>query len=879
MCFKYGEITQMRRIALFFVMLLITGSINAAYITNQPHQINQPNGKTISCFMSGDEFFNWIHDEAGYSIIQGSKDAWYYYAVKKGEKIVASEYRVGQVDPQTVAELVPWTKISKEEYKRRRDAFNAPVKNSPPKVNPTGAFNNVVIYIRFAGEAEIQTVRSSYDNVMNNPSPNSLKSYYTEVSYGSLTINSTHYPSCSLPTTTNASYEDSHPRGYFQPYNETNNPEGYIDDRSEREHQLLVDAINWVNANSPIPAGLNIDNDNDGKVDNVCFMIKGSSGEWAELLWAHRWMLYSQNVSINGKQVYDYTFQPENQVNWQTLCHEMFHAIGAPDLYHYQNQGEITPAGRWDLMESGSAHMGAYMKWKYANQAWINNIPQITANGQYWIRPLTSSTKNCYKIASPNSSTEFFIVEFRKKIAGTYEQNAPNSGLLVYRINSSLDGNADGPPDEVYIYRPYGSASNDGDVDNTGMFAQNYGRTYMNNYTNPASLLTNNSNGGLDLFNISEVGDSMSFWVNVTTPAQYEIDLRTNNAAWGTVSGDGSFAANSNVTVVATPAVGYRFVKWSEIPNYRSSSASYSFSINHNMILTAMFAPLDSACIGGTQVGAALVPSVTWKVSPNIRAGNYIAFYVTAGSTYTFSLCPSNGGSGNYDSELSLFKYTNDSLIAYNDDGCGVLGYAKLTWTATFTGKVKVRVTQFTCGTNTIDGNIAYRSNIAAPTCNINVGVNPPECGATYTGGGQYNVGENVLLRAYAVAGWNFLGWYEDGTKVSSGYVYSFAAEGSRTLNATYSTGNSIEDIETEQLIIGYNSESDAIFVNGDFENETIISVYDMTGRLVLRQQVVHNNFLNSSFISASKLIDGLYIIDASNDKFRFSKKVRIIKN
>ena len=96
------------------------------------------------------------------------------------------------------------------------------------------------------------------------------------------------------------------------------------------------------------------------------------------MLWAHRWTLFSQNVYINGKRVYDYTFQPEGQVAVRTICHEMFHALGAPDLYHYTNQGVISPAGTWDIMDGGSGHMLAYMKWKYSNHSWINNIPEIT---------------------------------------------------------------------------------------------------------------------------------------------------------------------------------------------------------------------------------------------------------------------------------------------------------------------------------------------------------------------------------------------------------------------------------------------------------------------------------------------------------------------
>jgi len=289
----------------------------------------------------------------------------------------------------------------------------------------------------------------------------SLKDYFDEVSYGNLSIQSTHYPAVDMSS--NMSYKDSHPRSYFQPYNSSTNTNGYQDEtqRRTREHQLLVDAVNWINTNSPVSGGLNIDADGDNNIDNVCFIIRGNSEGWNELLWAHRWALWTYEVYINGKRVWDYTFQPENQAQAHILCHEMFHALGAPDLYHYTPDG-ISPAGPWDLMESGFVHMGAYMKWKYANHNWIGDIPVISAPGIYTLNPLTSNNNNAYRINSPNSATEYFVLEYRRS-EGLYESNIPGSGLLIYRINTSVgNGNADGPPDEVYIYRPGGTSASNG---------------------------------------------------------------------------------------------------------------------------------------------------------------------------------------------------------------------------------------------------------------------------------------------------------------------------------------------------------------------------------------------------------------------------------
>jgi len=502
----------MKKTSLLLIFILAAIISNAVNVKFQKHQITQPDGTVINCFVSGDEFFNWIHDENGYSIIKGS-DGYYCYAIKENEKIIASDYRVNTINPADVG-ISKWIKISEKEYSKKRDSFLAPMKAGPSNAPHTGALNNIVIYIRFQGEDDFSTTRNEYDNNLNPTTGESLKSYFKEVSYDQLTINSTHYPDCALPATTNASYEDSHTRDYFQPYDASTNPNGYQGNESiTREHQLLVDAVNWVNANYPIDGGLNIDGDGDGDVDNVCFMIRGNSGDWAELLWAHRWVLYSQPVYINGKRVYDYTFQPENQVEVRTLCHEMFHALGAPDLYHYYEGTYLDPVGTWDLMESGFVHMGAYMKYKYANGKWISNIPEITTEGTYTLNPLTSSTNNCYKIASPNSSDEYFVLEYRKQ-SGDFESNIHGDGLLVYRINTNFEGNAgyNGSSvfDEVYIYRPGGTISSNGTISNA-YFSSEAGRIAINDLSNPASFLSDDSDGGLQISNITSASSTISF--------------------------------------------------------------------------------------------------------------------------------------------------------------------------------------------------------------------------------------------------------------------------------------------------------------------------------------------------------------------------------
>ncbi|MDD3877259.1 MAG: M6 family metalloprotease domain-containing protein [Bacteroidales bacterium] len=498
------QIIQYFRVVIICFFISTTIVVNAAYFSFQPHTIQQPNGEVINCFVSGDEYFNWLHDSEGYTIIQ-SQDGYFYYGIKSNGQVIPSNFKVNSVNPEQ-AGLEKWAKISDENYRLRKAARSVPTNKSitGPSV---GAMANIVIFIRFSGDTEFPNARTILDNKLNTPNSESLKHYFDETSYGNLDITSHYYPTCAL--TTNLSYQDSYPRAYYQPYNASTNPTGYQDDNDsrDREHTLLVNAVNFIA--SQVPTSLNIDIDNDGNVDNVSFMVRGNSGAWADLLWAHRWSLYSQTVNINGKRVWDYTFQPENQTNTNTLCHEMFHVVGSPDLYRYSQDG-FNPVGVWDLMASGFVHMGAYMKWKYSDNNWISSIPEITVAGTYTLHPVTSPTNNVYKIASPSNPDEFFILEYRRK-TGTYENNLPASGLLIYRINTAAgDGNASGPPDEVYVYRPNGTLTDNGNINNA-VFSANSGRTEFNDVTNPPCFLSNNQLAGIEIYDVTTADTTISF--------------------------------------------------------------------------------------------------------------------------------------------------------------------------------------------------------------------------------------------------------------------------------------------------------------------------------------------------------------------------------
>ena len=80
-----------------------------------------------------------------------------------------------------------------------------------------------------------------------------------------------------------------------------------------------------------------------------------------------------------------------------------------------------------------------------------------------------------------------------------YDSNAQGSrsGLVAYRINPDAgNGNAQGPPDEFYVYRPGGTLNNTG-ILNNAPYSPSYGHVELNDNTDPSSFLYN---GGVGRF-------------------------------------------------------------------------------------------------------------------------------------------------------------------------------------------------------------------------------------------------------------------------------------------------------------------------------------------------------------------------------------------
>ena len=510
------------------VMVSLIGSASiarAAYLRNVPQVLSQPDGTVVECLASGDEYFNFWHDCAGYVIVRDPASGWLVYAAKVDGEIRPSAHVVGVVDPANV-KLVPGIKPDPSYVRNRRSIFAAPAQEATTAPGPAPSLpqiNNVVIFIRFSDEGEFTDSSARYEGMFNATTigANSLTNYFNENSYGTVTVTGTIIPAAGGGI---VSYQDNHPRSYYLPYDATTNPAGYADSElGERELALLRKAVEWTA--SDVPASLVIDSNGDGDVDNVCFVVRGEAAGWSSLLWPHRSaMWFEEPLFIRGKRVSDYILITEDSTQTGVFAHEIGHTLGAPDLYHYNSCSsapDLSPVGPWDLMawdQDPPQHSTAYLKWRH--YGFLGPIPEIRQSGTYTLNPITSPTNNAYRIASPNSDDEYFVVEYRRR-TGAFESSLPDSGLLVYRINGTRAGygNRCGPPDEVYVYRPGGSTTADGDVWSAALSSAT-GHTAINDASDPSSFLSDGYAGGLSISEVSASGATISFKVTLGTGCQ-----------------------------------------------------------------------------------------------------------------------------------------------------------------------------------------------------------------------------------------------------------------------------------------------------------------------------------------------------------------------
>ena len=530
---------------LLLAMTLCCLEAEAVYVEKMPVMQIQPNGDTLHFFVTGDECYHRYHDADGYTIVLALSGWWVYAEPNANGGIQPSSHPVGTINPATLG-ITPGLTITREEWEARRREWEIPPQYRIPVAKTSGRnhgdFCNLVIFVRFADDTAYSRPLSDVNRMFSDSTEGnvSVYNYFKSASYNKIFVRTYYAPEPSGDRI--LSYQSPHPRDYYMPYTEVNTI-GYTSysDRRNREFELLVGAVNYINDSFPVPTDYNLDCDNDGYIDNVNFVVKGPAAGWSDLLWPHKWNLYGHDVRINGKQVSTFNFALEGSGNQyfgtSTFCHEMFHSLGAPDLYRYNTRTDISPVGQWDLMATNSRppqHMSAYMKYKYGN--WIDSIPLITTPGTYTLHSVGDTFPDNIAYRFPSSEPDqYYVVEYRNT-DNPNESQLPGKGLLIYRIDTRFNGNSeyDGAShfDEIWLFRPSSNSA-----DENGMIGEAYftPRRQRTEFSPSTKYYPYTSEGNPDctfsISNISNPGTTISFYyTNRTAPAQLSHTRVTTNS-------------------------------------------------------------------------------------------------------------------------------------------------------------------------------------------------------------------------------------------------------------------------------------------------------------------------------------------------------------
>ncbi len=527
------------KIVLAALFTLCCLSLTANFVQNKTFEFIQPDGTKLNLFVTGDEYYRRMHDANGYTILIHPHTGYAVYALPDGNEIQASDFAVGGSDPAMLGiepNLMKYPaeseRLYQEQLENRRNL----------RTPTTGLLDNVVCFVRFHDQTEFPTSHNYdwYDDLFNSDTQSSMRNYYFEVSDNQLDLYSYLYSSSGSNI---LSLQVGHDRDYYRPYNEVTNPDGYHDqtELTNRHRDLLGELCGMLDP--LVPTGVNVDGDGDNRVDALTFVFRGTTDGNAGILWPAFWTWTASVGTINGKEVWSYVFDFDDGIGTSVICHEMGHVLGLPDLYRY-NDHTIEPVRYWSLMSNDNAqHMTAYEKIHYLN--WAASIPLIIPTQtptQYTLTSVYDSPFSCYKISSTIQG-QYYVLEYRRQM-GRYETGVPGTGLIVYRVTESLQGeqvsgNAFGPPDEIYVYRPDGWINHNGYL-NDAHFNASFGRTEIHNYTNPSPFLYDTAyTPTLGNLVITDVGSAQTWNSTITFKvSEFAPNVWTGafSAGWGVYS-------------------------------------------------------------------------------------------------------------------------------------------------------------------------------------------------------------------------------------------------------------------------------------------------------------------------------------------------------
>lgn len=355
---------------------------------------------------------------------------------------------------------------------------------------------------------------------------------------------------------------------------------------------LVESVVDAINKNEIILDARNnkLDNRNSGYIDNLTIILQGDTINGEKTAF-HTTYAGTAKINGSGLRVSHYNVIPSSMLvsndaslyvaaEQGAIAHEFLHTLGLPDLYRKNGVGE--PVGAWDIMASTGPFLQYPLSYLRARQGWIS-MGNITQNGTYTLTAVSEPGGNkVFALRTPLSDSEFICLEYRRKNAdlNRFEHRIPSSGLLMYRVDTKVDGldNRAGK-NYIYVYRPGVTdpelaADKDANINRVHKAAldvtageTSYGSTDLGaDFTKDTLYYSDGSNSGIQISDVKLSSDQKQLTFTVTF-ADYKSAMSWENMG-DTVGGQ----CTGDPFVCTDPSTGTLYAAFTE-----SISGSYSY--------------------------------------------------------------------------------------------------------------------------------------------------------------------------------------------------------------------------------------------------------------------------------------------------------------
>lgn len=524
---------------------LFATSLGASAVPAYPGLLERTleDGTIVNVRLHGDEYFNYMTDEAGYLLtpLAGNKVS---YQLQNGTRVKATVDQITKM--RDMVEATEPVKALRAAQKQRASRLD---KDGRSTFCTTGDVHFLVLLVQFDDiKFNTPTIREDMNAMLNqegyskNGCKGSIRDYYITSSNGQFRPTFDVSEVVTLPNTSRY-YTGGSKYGKVK--------------------EMVRDAVTLADPNVDFSKYTNA---SPGTCDAVIIWYAGygqaDTGN-TDYIWPHQGSAINQNLMPDNTLIDTYCCFNELNGGYHyrekdgalsgigTPIHEFGHVMCMPDLYDPNYEVVSTP-GDWSIFDSGP-YLGdgycppttsAYERWLFK---WIE-LEDVVDATHYDLADLNESGK-ALRIPVLNKShdpykNEYFILESRNRTG--WDEYLPGSGMLIWHIDYdpstwwSNRVNSTESRKRCHIVSADGSANYI--LGDTGRISANAAWPGKLNYLTPDTQITLNSNY---VFSDSKTGNS------------YITDI-THNPETGIVSLDYNVYTESptDVTVMATPTRG-----------------------------------------------------------------------------------------------------------------------------------------------------------------------------------------------------------------------------------------------------------------------------------------------------------------------------------